>query len=124
MWRGVNCTELKKSSPTLDKRNFVRVDRVALVSYEIFPDAGKTMSEMGLARTVDLSVGGIQLELHRPVAVGDGVKLVLNLAGQLVPVIGRVMRVEPGFGGYDLAGIRLTRVAAEYEGLVEGLFKK
>jgi hypothetical protein len=106
---------MKKST---DKRNFLRIDRIALVSYEIFPNAEKTMSEMGLARTVDLSVGGIQLELPRPIAVGDGVKLVLNLEGNLVPVAGRVTRVESGFGGYDLAGIRLTRVATEYATLI------
>ncbi len=101
----------------------MRIDRVALASYEIFPNAEKTMSEMGLARTVDMSVGGIQLELPRPIAVGDGIKMVLNLGGQLVPAIGRVTRVESGFGGYDLAGIRLTRVDPEYAALVGSLFK-
>lgn len=115
---------MKATTPKLDKRNFVRIDKVALVSYEIFPKAEKTMSDMGVARTVDVSIGGIQLELPRPISVGDGVKLVLNLSGTLVPVMGRVTRVESGFGGYDLAGIRLTRVEADYASLIAELGKK
>ena len=115
---------MKNQSPRFDKRDFVRIDKVALVSYELFPNAQKPMSDVGLARTGDVSQGGILLEVPRPISVGDGVKLVLNLDGTLVPVIGRVMRVESEFGGYAVAGIRLTKVAAEYEPLIAKLGKK
>lgn len=115
---------MRNQSPRFDKRDYVRIDKVALVSYEIFPKGQKPMSEMGLGRTVDVSKGGIQLELPRPINVGDGVKLVLNLDGALVPVIGRVMRVETEFGGYAVAGIRLTKVAAEYEPIIAKLGEK
>ena len=109
------------TSRSEDKRKFTRIDKSVLVSFEVYPKGKEPVNDMGLARTVDVSVGGIQLELPRPIERDDGVKLVLNLEGNLVPVFGRVTRVEPGFGGYVLAGIRLTKVPAEYAAAIGSL---
>lgn len=104
-----------------EKRNFIRIDKNALASFEVFPKAEPPLADMGLGRTVDVSLGGLLLELPRAVEVGDGVRLVLNLRGKLVPALGRVVRTEHAFGGVMLAGVRLTKVPAEYASLVVGL---
>lgn len=109
------------ASRSKEKRNFVRIDKSALASFEIYPNAEPPVADMGVGRTVDVSLGGVQLELPRNVAVGDGIRMVLDLQGTLVPALGRVVRTEVVFGGFVLAGIRLTKVAAEYASLVATL---
>jgi hypothetical protein len=104
-----------------EKRNFVRIDKTALVSFEVFPNAEPPIADMGLGLTVDLSLSGILIELPRTVNVGDGVRLTLNYKGKLIPALGKVVRTEFVFGASMQAGIRLTKVPAEYAAVVAHL---
>lgn len=118
-WRRCICDNSRMAHDRpAEKRNYVRIDKAALVSFEIYPNAEPPLADMGVGRTIDVSLGGIQLELPRSVTVGDGVRMVLDIQGNLIPAIGRVVRTEIAFGGFVLAGIRLTKVGAEYASLV------
>lgn len=104
-----------------DKRKFVRVDKAALVSYEKLGSVETETVDAGIAKTVDVSVRGLQLEFPRPVATGDHLRLELSLDGTLVKVEGVVVRTDKDDSGLDVAGIHLTHVPAEYVGRIQDL---
>lgn len=104
-----------------DKRKFVRVDKSALVSYERLGTLAAETVDAGIAKTVDVSIRGLQLEFPRPVAPGDHLRLELSLDGVLVKVEGVVVRTDKDDSGLEVAGVHLTHVPTEYVGRIQDL---
>lgn len=104
-----------------DKRKFVRIDKAALVSYERLGTLSAETVDAGVAKTVDVSVRGLQLEFPRAVATGDHLRLELSLDGELVKVEGVVVRTGKDDSGHEVAGVHLTHVPAAFVGRIQDL---
>lgn len=107
--------------PSNERRRYVRVDQSALVSFEKLGEqtGGKLAGvlDAGIARTIDMSVEGLLVEFPRPVTPGDHLRLDLLLEGDIIQVEGVVVRIEQ-HDGVPYAGIRLTKVPAQYVGSI------
>ncbi len=102
-----------------DRRNFVRIDKTSLVSYTLLqPD--KDELETGMARSTDLSLKGLHLELPRDVRLSDLLSLTLNIDGTLVSVSGRVAWVDLE-NGQSHIGLEILSVPSEYEHEIQKL---
>lgn len=96
-----------------ERRAFVRIDKQSLVSYTILhPD--HDFLETGMARSTDLSLKGLHLELPKKVKQSDLLSLTLNLDGELVSVSGRVAWVED-HDRYSQVGLEILQVPEVYE---------
>lgn len=106
-----------------ERRHFARVDHQLLVEYS-HRDPGNTVDEEGMAKTLDMSVHGLLLVLPRPVEVGAVLDLALDLEGDVVEVVGRVVRCAPAPDNSELfdAGVELTHVPEQYRKAVERYF--
>jgi len=106
-----------------DKRRFPRVDRQLLVSYDHF-NLDNLKDDEGLARTLDMSVRGLLLQVPREVEVGSTLRLSLSLDGDVVEAFGEVTRCAPGEGGTFEAGIELKYVPEAFIDRVEAFFQR
>jgi hypothetical protein len=104
-----------------ERRQYVRIDKAALVAYEKIGSLNDEVVDASMARTLDVSVQGLAMEFAHPVAKGDHLRIELLLDGVVVKVEGVVVRVSPLHGGMTPAGVHLTHVPAEYVGRIEGL---
>jgi hypothetical protein len=108
-----------------ERRNFARVDHQLLVEYS-HRDASNAMDEEGMAKTLDMSVKGLLLVLPRSVEIGAVLNLALDLEGEVVEVVGRVVRCTPAPDNSELfdAGIELAHVPEHYRQAVERYFAR
>lgn len=104
-----------------ERRQYVRIDKSALVAYEKIGTLNDEVIDASMARTIDVSVQGLAMEFAHPVDKGDHLRIELLLDGTVVKVEGVVVRVEPARNGMTPAGVHLTHVPAEYIGRIEGL---
>lgn len=106
-----------------NRRNFARVDHELLVGYTHF-DMQKVKDDEGVAKTLNMSVRGLLLLLPRSVEVDTELQIALNLDGEIVEVVGRVVRCEldrQDKGMFD-AGIELAYVPDRFTEAVERYF--
>jgi hypothetical protein len=87
----------------LQRRRFVRVP--AELSAAVVSDSEHKM----LARTLDVSVGGMLLSHAEALRVGDAVRFALDLGGSTVSGAGRVVRATPdGDRGIEFDGLQAS----------------
>ena len=103
----------------IEKRNFTRISKEALVSYDKIA-GGTEVVEEGMAKTKDLSVGGIHLQLPCKVDPGDTLKLTLNLDGHMVSLQGAAVWCEAN-GDIFETGVAIQKVPQDYLGLMDTL---
>jgi hypothetical protein len=72
-----------------ERRRWDRVPAEHLVSYTHFDDDGE-LDDMGMARTLDLSEGGILLEMARPMGEGSWLEIKMVSGEHIVKARGRV----------------------------------
>lgn len=96
-----------------DRRRYRRIDKQTLVSYEILDQTERILDE-GMARTSDMSLSGLNLELQREPNQGDLIRLTLNIDGKLVTLKGEVVWVVPGGDGLFEVGFRILQYPKEY----------
>lgn len=105
----------------MEKRRFPRLDRKLLVSYDHF-NLENLKDDEGVARTLDMSVRGLLLELPRAVEVGSTLRLNINLAGEIAEVFGEVVRVKATEQDTYEVGVELKYVPEKFIRLVESFF--
>lgn len=106
-----------------EKRRFPRLDRHLLVGYDHF-NSDNLKDDEGLARTLDMSVRGLLLELPRPVEPGTTLRLQLNLTGELIEAFGEVTRCEDAdHNGMYEVGVLLKYVPEAFITVVERYFQ-
>lgn len=103
------------------KRRFERIDRKLLVNYDHF-NFDNLKDDEGLARTLDMSVRGLLLQLPRPVEPGSTLRLSLSLGDDVVEAFGEVRRCEQDDDGLYEAGIELRYVPEKFIRTVESFF--
>lgn len=105
-----------------ERRKSPRILAEHLVSYTILDGRGET-DEMGMARTLDLSEGGLVLEMTHPLDEGTTLELNMVSANRIVQTKGRSVycRAEPsnrwrvGVCFTDITESDLTTIAQEVE---------
>ena len=105
-----------------NRRQFARVDHEILASYSHY-DPEEVKDDEGMAKTLNLSVSGLLLQLPRAVEVEQKLQLALNLDGQVVELVGRVVRCEAADAGdmHDV-GVELVHVPDPFVQVVERYF--
>lgn len=70
-------------NPISEKRRFARRGSVHLTSYTQLDDEQNPV-DMGICKRLDLSLGGITIQTHRPFAVNKGIEMVIALEERLI----------------------------------------
>jgi len=73
-----------------ERRRYIRPESLNLLDYLIVDDQGRP-SEYSMARTLNVSKGGILIETHIPLPLGQQVMVTLGLKDQLIDVMGRIV---------------------------------
>ena len=91
-------------------RHFPRVKQLQLVEVSQFDEEG-FRADLATGRTLDLSYGGLRLELDHPLPLRSVVGLTLALDKDLAHVRGRVVYLEQLDESLCAMGIQFTKVA-------------
>lgn len=97
------------SISTSEKRRFPRLDSVHLVSYTQL-DEGQNTLDMGICKSLKLSLGGITIETHRSFPVNALLELVIAMEERLVRLKGRVVHAREARKGKHEVGVCFTEV--------------
>ena len=96
----------------IEKRAFKRLPLQTLLTYDVL-DSGGTPNGDGMAKTLDVSNNGLQLELPRKVDRGDRLQLTLGLRDQIVTLFGDVVWACAG-SPYGQAGVLVAPDQGDY----------
>jgi c-di-GMP-binding flagellar brake protein YcgR len=106
-----------------EKRRFPRLDSVHLVSYTQL-DEDHNPVDMGICKSLDLSLGGVTIETHRTFPVNTGLEMVIAIEERLVRLRGRVVHQrEVGEGKHEI-GVCFTEVDEEDRAAIQDFFQK
>lgn len=73
-----------------ERRNYIRPESLNLLDYLVVDQQGR-QGEYSMARTLNVSEGGILMETHIPLPKGQQVMITLGLQEDLINVMGRVV---------------------------------
>ena len=107
----------------MHKRQFERVDRHLLVNYDHF-NFDNLKDDEGMARTLDMSVRGLHLQLPRAVEAGSSLRLALQLKDEVIEAFGTIRWCEPDGEGMFEAGIELKYVPEKFIAAIEAHFNR
>ncbi len=105
------------------QRHFPRVRNVLLVEISRFDERG-FRADMAHGRTLDLSYGGLRLELNHPLPLRSVVALTLALGESLVQVRGKVVYLQQVEGNRCAMGIQFTEVAPRSRRMLDAYVEK
>lgn len=95
--------------PGQNLRNHVRLLSLNLVSYTQYNEEGQA-EQTAMGRTLDLSTGGIKLEVNEPYPLSTNLEFTLQIKERLIEVKGRVVHVEELKNGKVGMGIKFTDI--------------
>ncbi|NOQ46472.1 MAG: hypothetical protein GQ559_07345 [Desulfobulbaceae bacterium] len=75
---------------TSERRHYIRPEALNLLDYLVVDDQGR-QGDYSMARTLNVSEGGILMETHIPLPKGQQVMITLGLKDTLVDVMGRIV---------------------------------
>ncbi len=75
---------------TTERRRYLRPEALNLLDYLVV-DAKGRQGEYSMARTLNVSKGGMLMETHRPLPKGQQVMITLGLRDQLIHVMGHII---------------------------------
>lgn len=108
--------------PEKEKRRFPRLDSVNLVSYTQL-DKDNNPVDMGMCKSLDLSLGGVTIRVHRSFDVNSCLEMVMALGDKLIRSSGRVVHVRRvGKDLYDV-GVCFTQVEEGDRAVIENFFR-
>ncbi len=105
------------------QRHFPRIRNVLLVEISQFDERG-FRADMATGRTLDISYGGLRLELNHPLPLRSTVTLTLALGEGLVQVKGKVVYLEQIEGDRCAMGIQFTDLASKSRQLLDAYVEK
>ncbi len=73
-----------------ERRRYIRPESLNLLDYLVVDAAGRP-GDYSMARTLNVSKGGILMETHIPLPKGQQVMVTLGLKDQLIDVMGRIV---------------------------------
>ena len=92
-----------------ERRRFIRPESLNLLDYLIVDQQGRP-SEYSMARTLNVSKGGIMMETHIPLPKGQQVMITLGLKDQLIDVMGRIVFTSSDAGRHH-SGVEFFHVS-------------
>ncbi len=85
---------------TTERRHYLRPESLNLLDYLVVDEQGR-LGEYSMARTLNVSKGGILMETHRPLPKGQQVMITLGLQEQLIDVMGRIVYTAQASGRHQ-----------------------
>lgn len=107
-----------EASDGAERRLSPRIEKVHLVQVNRFDEEG-FRADLTTGRTVNISRGGVRLELHHPVPLRSVVSLNMVLGERIVDVSGTVVYLEDLDGERCGMGIEFDDLDPEVEALLE-----
>ena len=101
-----------------ERRSNPRIEKVHLVQVNRFDEEG-FRADLTTGRTLNISSGGVRLELHHPVPLRTVVSLNLVLGERIVDVSGTVVYLEDMDGDRCGMGIEFIDLDPEVEALIK-----
>ena len=92
-----------------ERRRFIRPEALNLLDYLVVDTQGRH-GEYSMGRTLNVSNGGILMETHIPLPVGQQVMITLGLEENLVDIMGRIVYATCS-GGKHQNGIEFSHMA-------------
>ena len=105
---------MSQGSPD-DRRIDTRVDKINLVQVSRFDEEG-FRADLATGRTLNISRGGLRLELHHPLPLRSVVSLDLLLAERLVQIEGVVVYLEALNDDTCCMGVEFRNVPPDIQG--------
>lgn len=93
------------SENSSEKRQFARLQSLCLISF-IESDGSEESSPISMARTLDISEGGVKVESHEPVDEQTETVLEIAIKESIFPVRGKVMYCRELSNGNYVIGIQ------------------
>jgi len=118
-----NITRGQMSISTPEKRRFPRLDSVHLVSYTQLDDEKNTL-DMGICKSLDLSLGGVTIQTHRSFPVNALLEMVIAIEERLVRLKGRVVHARKAGKGKHEIGVCFTEVEEQDRAGIQHFFEK
>ncbi len=106
-----------------EKRRFPRLDSVHLVSYTQLDEDQNTV-DMGICKSLDLSLGGVTIQTHRPFPVNALLEMVIAIEEKLVKLKGRVIHIRKAGKGRHEMGVCFTEVDEKDRAGIQNFFQK
>ena len=75
---------------TSERRHYIRPETLNLLDYLVVDEQGR-QGDYSMARTLNVSEGGILMETHIPLPKGQQVMITLGLKDTLVDVMGKIV---------------------------------
>ena len=91
------------------RRKFKRYDSLNLLSYECLDSENKTFKQ-GMGRTLNISEGGVLLETHEPLGIGDKLLISIGIKNEIIDVKSNVVYTNPDNKGMFKSGIEFVEV--------------
>lgn len=85
---------------TIERRRHLRPEALNLLDYLVVDEQGR-QGEYSMARTLNISKGGVLMETHIPLPLGQQVMITLGLGDQLIDVMGRIVYVTNASGRHQ-----------------------
>lgn len=111
------------NEPSADERHHPRVKNLSLVQVDRHDEEG-LQADLATGRTLDISTGGIRLELHHSLPLRTIVEMSLALDNDLVDVRGKVVYLEEIDDERCAMGIQFLDVTEEARRQLEHYVEK
>jgi c-di-GMP-binding flagellar brake protein YcgR len=85
---------------SIERRRYIRPEALSLLDYLVVDEKGR-QGEYSMARTLNISKGGILMETHIPLPLGQQVMITLGLEDQLIDVMGRIVYATSSSGRHQ-----------------------
>ena len=105
------------------ERNYPRIKNLNLVQISRFDEEG-FRADLATGRTLDISPGGIRLELHHPLPLRTVIALTVALENDLIDVRGKVVYLQELDDERCAMGIQFMDLAEEAKELLDQYVSK
>lgn len=101
---------------TTERRHYLRPESLNLLDYLVV-DAQGRQGEYSMARTLNVSKGGILMETHRPLPKGQQVMITLGLQDELIDVMGKIVYTAQAAGRHQ-NGVAFFHLSDQDKGIL------
>ena len=101
-----------------ERRRYIRPESLNLLDFLVVDEQGRP-GEYAMARTLNVSKGGILMETHIPLPKGQQVMITLGLKDQLIDVMGRIVYTSSSSGRHQ-NGIEFFHVSDYDKRVLDG----
>ena len=107
---------------TIEKRKHPRVETNKRISFVLKDDEGNRV-KAGTGRTINISQGGILIETDTPFTWQDFLQMSIDVEGELVTILGKVVYCNTVDSGTFRTGIEFLKTNEKILSFVIGLLK-